>query len=240
LKNRPGKFDHVHFDPSRRKIVRKRCDQFLRLAAIKRAMKKVHPNDAKGFLLVDVGCVKQTDVDDDLARLRARLGLKSHPKPAVRFAAVFETTGSNCVGKNEECFFGSEFLVEALDQKIILVIEHRLKTDATDVALRRSVNGVAECHVVRGHSLRDRARRATYAKKSPGYFLSGADLGKSPILGGVEIDLEGLFVGADLHLWIHIISLTAIDRARKRRSFQEATAWAAVDLNFDGFPAVIP
>src|SRR5262245_5394779 len=154
--------------------------------------------------------VKQTHVDDDLAWLPSRFRLKTDTEPAVRLTAMFKTAGGNRVGKNEECFFGSEFCVEALDKKIILVIEHRLKTDATDIALRGSIDSVTKRHVVSRHGLRDGARRATYAKKSAPYFLSGANLGKGPILCRVEIDLKRLFVGGDLHLGIHMISLTAI------------------------------
>src|SRR5262249_18418069 len=131
------------------------------------------------------------------------------------------------------CFFLSEFLIETLDEEIVLVIEHGLKTDATDIALRRSIDRITECHVVSGHGLRDRARRATYAKKSPCYFLPGANLGKRPILGGVEIDLEGLLVRSDLHLRIHIISLTAIQYHRKSRSRYSCRACVSDAEAFD-------
>jgi hypothetical protein len=160
--------------------------------------------------LIDVSSVKQTHVDDDFAWLRSRFRLKTDTEPPVRFAAMFKTAGGNRVGKNEECFFSSEFSIEALDEQIILAIEHCLKTDATDIALRRSINSITECHVVSRHGLRDRTRRATYAKKSARYLLSGSDLGKGSILGRVEIDLKSLLVGGDLHLGIHMISLAAI------------------------------
>src|SRR5215470_6269652 len=154
-------------------------------------------------------------MDDDLARLPPRLRLEANAEPAARFAAVFETPRRDGVSKHEKCFFSPEFLVEALNQKIVLVIQHRLETDTADVALRRSINCVTEGHVISGHGLGDRARRATDAKKSASDFLPGADLGEGPVLRRIQIHLERLLVGTDLHLRIHMISLTAIHGRRK-------------------------
>src|ERR1043166_3014687 len=120
---------------------------------VERAMKEIHADHAKGFLLFDVGLVQQAHVDDDLAWLPAWLGLKTHAQPAVRFAALFKTARRNCVCKNEEGFLRSKFRVEPFDEKIVFVLEHCLETNTTDVALRWSIDRVAECHVVGRHGL---------------------------------------------------------------------------------------
>src|SRR5438034_191422 len=120
---------------------------------------------------------------------------------------------TNC--EHKKCFLGPEFSVESLDQKIIFVIQHFLEANTADVAIRRSVNRIAERHVVGRHGLGDRAGCAADAKESARYLLAGANFSEGPILGCVEIDPGGLLVGADLHLWIHRISLTAIFDRRK-------------------------
>ena len=89
-------------------------------------MEKIHSNYAKGFLLLDVCLVEQSNVDDNLAWLRARLGLKSHTQPAMRFATLFKTPRRDCIGENEKCFRRSKFSIEPFDEKTIFVVEHCL------------------------------------------------------------------------------------------------------------------
>src|SRR5215471_2222963 len=119
-------------------------------------------------------------MDDDLARLRSRLGLKTDAKPAMRFAAILKTARCDSIGEDEECFFGAEFLVETLDEKIVLVVEHRSKTHAANVTVGGSVNGVAECHIVGRHGLGDCAGCAAYAKESARYLLAAPTSAKVP------------------------------------------------------------
>src|SRR2546423_1649628 len=127
-------------------------------------------------------CVEQTHMDNDLARLLSRIGLETDPKPAMRFAPMFKAARSDRVGKNEKGLFGAEFLVEALDKEIVLVVEHRLKTNAANVTVSGSVNGVAECHVIGGHGLGDCARCAAHAKEPASYFLARTDFSERAIL----------------------------------------------------------
>jgi hypothetical protein len=56
---------------------------------------------------------------------------------------------------------------------------------------------------------------AAYTEKSTRYFLAGANLGECSVLTDVQVDLESLLVGANLHLWIHTIALAAISDRRK-------------------------
>ena len=160
-------------------------------------------------------------MDDDLARLRAWLGLEAHPQPAVRFAALFKTARCNRVCKDEEGFLRPEFCVEPLDEKIVFVVEHCLETNTTDVAVRRSVDRVAKCHVVGRHGLGDGAGGAADAEKSARDFLARANLCKRPVLGRIQIDLQRLFVRTDFHLWSHTISLAAVFNRRKSARLPE-------------------
>src|SRR5207244_3098557 len=145
--------------------------------------------------------------DDNLARLRAWLGLKAHPEPAVRFAALFKTARCNGVCKDEEGLLRPEFCVEPLDQKTVFVVEHCLEPNPTDVAIRRSVDCVAKCHIVRRHGLRDSASGAADTEKPASHFLARPNLCKRPVLRRVQIDLQRLSIGGDFHLWSHTISL---------------------------------
>ena len=86
------------------KIFLKRRNQFFRLTIVERAVKKIHPDDAERFLLVDVGFVEQPNVDNDLAWLPAWLGLKAHAQPAMRFIALFETARRNWCRQRQRTF----------------------------------------------------------------------------------------------------------------------------------------
>ena len=52
-------------------------------------------------------------------------------------------------------------------------------------------------------------------KKSPRHFLSGSDLSKSAVFLRVQIDLQCLFIGADVHLRVHTNSVAAVCDRRK-------------------------
>ena len=95
------------------------------------------------------------------------------------------------------------------------MIEHRLQTDTADVTVGRSINRVAEGHVVSRHRFGDCVCRTAHTEKSTRYFLAGANLGECSVLTDVQVDLESLLVGANLHLWIHTIALAAISDRRK-------------------------
>src|SRR2546423_1500959 len=181
----------------------KRRDQFLRLLMIERAEKQIHADDSERFLLIDVRFIQHPDMDHDLTRLAARVILETDPEPAVRFVVLFETARRYSIGENEKCPDAAEFFVQPLNEKAVLVVEHRLKTVAAHVTLRRAVNRVAERHVVGGHRLGDRASRAAHMKKTPRYFLSRADLRERAVLLRVEIYLERFFVRPKIHFRLH-------------------------------------
>src|SRR5260370_18447219 len=100
----------------------------------------------------------------------------------MRFIALFKTARRDRVGENKKCLLGAEFSIQSLEEKIVFVGEHCLETNAADVAVSRSINRVAECHVVGGHGLGDRAGCAADAEESARYFLAGANFSEGPIL----------------------------------------------------------
>src|SRR5215831_16155987 len=128
----------------------------------------------------------------------------------MRLIALLETARRDGIGEDKESFLASKFSIEPFDQKIVFMVEHFLQPHSADVAVGRSVNGVAECHVIRGHGFGDCAGSATNAKESARYLLSRANFSEGAILRRIQIDVESLLVGPDLHLWIHIISLATI------------------------------
>ena len=62
------------------------------------------------------------------------------------------------------------------------MIEHCLEPHTANVAVGRSVNGVAESHVIGGHGLGDCAGCAAHAKESARYLLSRANFSEGAIL----------------------------------------------------------
>src|SRR5262249_6517299 len=115
----------------------------------------------------------------------------------------------------KESFLASKFSIQPFDEEIVFMAEHFLQPHAADVAVGRSVNGIAECHIIRGHGLGDCAGCTANTEESARYLLSSANFSEGAILRRIQIDVESLLVGPDLHLWIHIISLAAIDGRRK-------------------------
>src|SRR5437667_12655751 len=107
---------------------------------VKSAIEQVHADDTERFLLFDVGFIKQPHVNDNLARWAALLGLKTHAEPSVRFIVLFKTSCCHGVRKDEKRFFSSELSMEPLHQTRVLAIEHRLKTNTTDVPMRCADN----------------------------------------------------------------------------------------------------
>src|SRR5262249_54918776 len=100
----------------------------------------------------------------------------------MRLIALFEAARRDGIGEDKKGFLGSEFLIQPFDQKIVLVIEHFLEPCAANVAVGRSINSVAERHVIRGHGLGDRACCTTDAKESARYLLSRANFSEGAIL----------------------------------------------------------
>src|SRR4051812_21906850 len=170
---------------------------------VERAEKQVHANDSQRFLLIYVPLVEHPNVNHNLAWLATGLVLETDAEPAVRFVVLLETARRHRIGKNKKCPDAAELFVEPLDQKAVLVVEHRLQPVAADVALSRSVDRVAKRHVVSGHRFGDGAGRAAHVKKSPCYFLPSANLGECPVLLRVEIYLERFLVRPQIHLRLH-------------------------------------
>ena len=121
-----------------------------------------------------------------------RLGLKSDAEPALAVRLMGKTVRGHRVGKDEKGGFVAARFVQALQQQVKFVIEHRLQALAADVPVRWPVNRVADRHVVGGHGLGHRAGRAADVEKPAGHFLAGADFGERAVFGGVEIDLKRL------------------------------------------------
>src|SRR4030095_1654067 len=157
------------------------------------------------------------NMDNNLAWLPPGLGLKPHAQPAMPFITFFETARRDGIREDKERFLGAEFSIQSFDQKIVLAVEHCLETNTTHVAVSRSINGIAKCHVIGRHCLGDCAGCAPDAEEPARYLLSRANFSEGAILRGIQIDVEGLLVGANLHLRIHMISLTAIYGGRKSR-----------------------
>ena len=119
------------------------------------------------------------------------------------FAALLKTARRHRISENEKESVRPDFLIKPLDQQFVLMVEHRAQANATDVAIGRPVNRVAECHVIGGHRFRNRARSAANVKKAARHLLPGPDFGKRAVTLGIEIDLERLLTCSDIPLRFH-------------------------------------
>ena len=95
-----------------------------------RAVEQVDADDAQGFLLQGVFGVEHPHVQDDLAVLVARMGLKSHAHPAVALVGALEVARRNRVGKGEERGRVAAAFAQSVQVQLVLVVEHRLRAAA--------------------------------------------------------------------------------------------------------------
>src|SRR3954454_10428688 len=116
---------------------------------------------------------------------------------------LLETPCCDSVGKHKESSFIAHFLIEPFDQQFVLVIQHGVESGSADVAIARTVNGVAELHVVSRHGFRDRIGGSSHLKKATRHFLPRADLRKSSVAFAIEIYLERFLVRSDIHFRLH-------------------------------------
>src|SRR6266550_2242899 len=127
------------------------------------------------------------------------------------------------------------------------MIEHRPETDAADITVGRSINSVAERHVVSRHRLCDCARGAADKKEPARDFLAGANFRESPVTFGVEINLERFLIRPDIHLRFHISKMSAFmgfstaELARPKSAVNPSCTLAAVYERRNSYPTgVIP
>ena len=93
---------------------------------VKRAVDQIHADDPQGFLFADVFLVEQADMDDDFRRGLVRAGLEAHAQPAVTFLLPGEAVSGDRVGEHKEGAFVAARLIEALEEQVEFIIQHRL------------------------------------------------------------------------------------------------------------------
>ena len=163
---------------------------------IQRAVDEIDADDAQGLLFLQILFVPEPDMDDDLRRLAARLGLKTNAQPAVRVVVPRITARHHRVGKDKKPGRRPAFFPQPFQQQPVFVIEHRFQALAADVTIGVAVNGVADGHVVGGNGFGNRAGGAAHAEKPARHLLPGADFGKRAVFGRVQVDLERLLMRA--------------------------------------------
>src|ERR1700736_3395936 len=102
---------------------------------VERTVEQINSDNAQGFLLFDVVFVQHPHMNDDLIWSTAWLGLETDSEPTIRFVVLFKTARGNGTRENEEGAGVAEFLVEPLNQEVVLMIEHRVKPNATDIPI---------------------------------------------------------------------------------------------------------
>src|SRR5258706_6161412 len=161
---------------------------------IKSAIDQIDSDRSERFLLSNVFFVQHAHVNEDFGGLGAGLGLETDAQPA----AAFFTTGRDGVGKDEKSSAAPPFFSQALEQKIVFVIEHGTQPAPADVTVRGTVNGIADCHIVGGNGFGDGPRRAAGAKEATRHFLAGAHFGEGAVTLRIVIDALRLLTGIEL------------------------------------------
>ena len=118
--------------------------------------------------------------------------LEAKAHPAVGFVMAAETPRGDGVGKYKELPLGADGRVQSLDQKLELVVEHRVEPRAAHIASAGPVNGIAERHIVCGDRFGDRSRSPSRRKKPSRDLLSRADFRKRSIDPAVHVDFKCL------------------------------------------------
>ena len=100
----------------------------LRLVVLEeRAVQQVDADDAERLLLQRGLGVEHPHVQDDLARLVARVRLELHAHPAVALVAAPVAARDDGVGEGEERRVVAALVAEPLEVELELVVEHRLQ-----------------------------------------------------------------------------------------------------------------
>ena len=187
------KFDHVDLDTVDRQIVDQRLDQALRIVMQEeRAVQEVHAHDPERLLLQLIFRVAHAHVNDDLAILIARMGLKLHTDPAVAVVRAGEVARRDGVREREEGRRVAAGVAQSLQIELVLVVEHALQALARDVALGVPVDRVADGHVVGRDALGDRPGSAAYAEEPANDLLARTNLGEGAVAPRVQVDRERL------------------------------------------------
>ena len=199
--SRTAETDHVDLDAFGREVVEQAADEFFRLGMqAECAVDQIDADDAERFLLGDIFRIEHADVDDDFTDRTARIRLEADPHPTVRFTVTAVTARGNSIGKNKKCFLRAHFLVETLAEEGEFVLEHAAQAFATDVALHRPVDGIAERHVISRHGLGHRAGGCADIEKATRHLLARADFGKGAVNFAVEVQFQRLAVDREIEI----------------------------------------
>src|SRR5262249_29663667 len=130
-----AELEHVDLDPPGGEIIEQRFHELLRdVAKEKRAIAKIHADDAEGFLLGRGFFVEHADVHHDLAGLivDATLKLDSHPAMAFGRAAIAPRHDRVCEREKRSALTAID--AEPLHVEIKFAVEHCLKPATRHVA----------------------------------------------------------------------------------------------------------
>src|SRR5579883_3487278 len=158
---------------------------------------QIYADDSERLLLQIVLMIQHPHMNDDLAVFVPRMCLIFDTHPPVALVGALEIPGRYGIGEREECRCIAPRGPQALQVEPMLVVQHALKPLARDVALRAAINGVADRHVVGRNRLGNGPGRAAHFEEPARYLLAGPDFGEGAVSGRVEVDLQGLLVGAE-------------------------------------------
>ena len=161
-------------------------------------MDQVQAHDAQGLLLLQIVRIKHPDVENNFVGLGTGRCLEADPHPSVGIVGRFVRAGGNGVGKSEESSLRTKFLVQSLDEEIVLVVEHLAESLAADEPGALSIDCIREGHVVGRDRLGNCSCGSAHVEEATCHFLTRPNFGKSAVDRLSHVDFEGLLVG--LHL----------------------------------------
>ena len=158
------------------------------VAGVEGGVDQVDADRTERVLLAPRVLVPEAEVENDLARLGARLVLEADSDPGMPLALAVMRRRRDRVGEGEEAGGRAAFGLQSVDQQSVFMIEHLLEALPGDVTLRVAVDGVADPHVVGGHALRHGPRGAARLEEVADDLLAGADLGEGAVGGTIQVD----------------------------------------------------
>ena len=161
-------------------------------------MDQIDAKDAKRFLLFDVGVVEHADMQNYIVRRLAWRRLQPYAHPSVALVALLKALCRDRVGEGEESRFLGAGVSYPRNDEVEFALQHAFEATPRYVAPARfrSVDFVAELHVVGRHGFCDRSCGGACLKEPPRDLLTGADLDNRAVFQRVEIDGERLFDSA--------------------------------------------
>ena len=198
------KAENIDFHASGVNVVHERLDEFDE--AVSLMIDSVQDVDAQDTQIPHLGVVRgfiEDDVDDEVRGGRTRAELEADADPAVPATVVAVAFNLDGITESEEAGIAALLLAEAVDELIVLVVEHAFEAFLRDVAFDRAVERIADGHVIGRDGFGDSASGSRGTEEPVSSFLASTDFCEGAVDAFLQVDLESFFLSQSKSFCTH-------------------------------------